>query len=262
MADTRTTRSTRSAGRVGDDDERTIRIARKRFARRQWARRWLAWRRLLVIATLTSLVAGSVWLVFFSSVLAVSDVTVEGNDLLTTGEVRTAAAVPTGAPLATVDLGAVAARVETLAPVKEADVFRSWPDGVRILVVERAAVAVVERDGDLRGLDEDGVLFRSYERPPRGLPVVRMRAATRTDALAEAAEVVGSLPDELARRVDFVEVRTVDTISLKMDGGRTIFWGSADASDAKAEVVDVLLEAAPKASTYDVSVPGQPTTRR
>lgn len=258
MADTRTTRNTAPVG----DEERTIRIARKRFARRQWARRWLAWRRLLVLATLVGLVAGSVWLVFFSSVLAVSDVTVEGNDLLPPGEIRAAAAVPTGGPLATVDLGAVAARVETLAPIKDAEVFRSWPDQVRILVVERIAVAVVERDGELRGLDEDGVLFRSYERPPKGLPVVRMRATTRTEALAEAAEVVGSLPDELARRVESVEVRTVDTISLELDDGRTVFWGSADASDAKGKVVDVLLEAAPKASRYDVSVPGQPTTRR
>ena len=33
---------------VGEDTERTVRIARRRFVRRQWARRWLAWRRVLV----------------------------------------------------------------------------------------------------------------------------------------------------------------------------------------------------------------------
>ena len=37
---------TRTSARVPEStgpDERTIRIARKRFVRRQWARRWLAW---------------------------------------------------------------------------------------------------------------------------------------------------------------------------------------------------------------------------
>ena len=59
-------------------DERVSRAARKRFARRQWARRWLAWRRLLALVAVAALVAGTVWLVFFSTVLAVSGVQVEG----------------------------------------------------------------------------------------------------------------------------------------------------------------------------------------
>ena len=244
------------------DDERAVRRARKRFARRAWARRWFAWRWLLSGALVLGVVAGSVWLVFFSSVLAVFDVTVEGVDVLDTRAIRVAAAVPMGEPLATVDLDAVAARVEDLAPVQAVDVSRSWPDKVRILVDERTAVAVVERDGALRGLDGDGVIFRDYQRAPSDLPLVKMSAKTRSDALAESAEVVAALPVDLARRVDFVEVKTVDTISLSLRRGRTIFWGSADDSADKARVIDVLLEAAPKATTYDVSVPGQPTTRR
>lgn len=241
-------------------DEQTIRLARKQFARRQWARRWLAWRALLVVALVVGAIAGSVWLVFFSKVLAVSDVTIEGVDVLHGGEVRTAAAVPIGDPLATVDLEAVIARVEGLAPVKDVDVSRAWPDKVRIVVVERVAVAVVERDGVFRGLDEDGVLFRSYDDKPKGLPVVKMSARTRAEALAEGAEVVGALPVALVSRIDFVEVETVDAISLQMRSGRTIFWGSADDSAAKAKVLEVLLKQ--KAKTYDVSVPAQPTIKK
>lgn len=55
------------------EDEQTVRIARKRFARRQWARRWLAWRGLTALFAVLALVGGAVWLVFFSSVLAVTD---------------------------------------------------------------------------------------------------------------------------------------------------------------------------------------------
>lgn len=241
-------------------DERTVRIARKRFARRQWARRWLAWRGLLVVLLVAAVLAGAAWLVFFSSVLTVKGVEVEGVDVLTPGQVRRAAEVPMGRPLATVSLDAIAARVESLAPAKEVDVSRSWPNRVRIAVLERQAVAVVVRDDVVRGVDDEGVLFRTFPSVPKGLPVVRISAGTRSEALAEAARVVDVLPDGLAAKVDHVSVETVDSISLVLRNGRTVFWGSAAESESKAEVLDVLLRH--KASVYDVSVPGQPTIKR
>ena len=68
---------------------------------------------------------------------------------------------------------------------------------------------------------------------------------------------IDALPDDLSGKVDYLEVRTVDTISLVLRNGRTILWGSAEDSANKAEVLDVLLDR--KAQVYDVSVPGQPT---
>ena len=50
---------------------------RQRFARRQWARRWLAWRSSSPAACSSRSVVGGVWLVYFSSVLAVEGVEVE-----------------------------------------------------------------------------------------------------------------------------------------------------------------------------------------
>jgi cell division protein FtsQ len=243
-----------------EDTERTVRIARKRFVRRQWARRWLAWRRVVVGVLLLALVAGSLWLVFFSSVLAVSGVRVEGTGVVDPRAVRRVAEVPVGTPLATVDLDAITQRVLAMPAVKSVDVSRAWPDAVRIDVTERQAVAVVDQDGTLRGLDDEGVMFRRYPSRPRSLPVIRMSGQPRADALAEAAEVAGSLPAPLAKRVDYVEVRTVDTISLRLRNGRTVRWGSADDSGAKARVLEVLL--AQKAALYDVSVPGQPIIKK
>lgn len=218
-------------------------------------------------------VGGAVWLVFFSAVLAVADVTVEGVDLLEPAQVRAAASVPAGEPLAQVDLDAVADRVRTLPAVAAVDVSRSWPDGVRILVREREAVAAVQPDtagGSIRGIDENGVVFRRFAGPPRHLPMVDTAPGTRREALTEAAEVVASLPAGLARRLEQVEVETIDAISLTMRGGKTVFWGSAEASASKAAVLEVLLAQsrpggdpapAPEPTVYDVSVPGRPTTR-
>lgn len=243
-------------------EEKTVRIARRRFVRRQWGRRWLAWRWVVAVVLLLALVAAGAWLVFFSSVLAVSGVQVEGTRLVSAAAVRRAAAVPIGSPLATADLDAVSARVRRLPAVRSVDVSRAWPDRVRIDVVERRAVAVVEppEGGGLRGIDASGIAFRDYRVRPRGLPVIRRSADTDTRALAEAALVAGSLPRKLAKKVAYVEVGTLDRISLELRAGPTVVWGSAADSGNKARVLAVLLTQ--QARAYDVSVPGQPIIRK
>lgn len=239
---------------------RSARRTRRRFARRQWARRWLSLRYVVALLLVVALIATSVHLVFFSTRLQVKRVEVVGNSLLSDGRVREVADVPLGDQLALVDLDRADARVGALAEVASVDVTRTWPDAVRISVVERTAVAVVELAGRLRGLDADGVVFRDYETVPRGMPRVRPGTEAGTDALREAATVVSALPDDLATRVDHVEVATVDQITLVMRDQREVLWGSAEESELKAQVVDKLL-AAQRAPYYDVSVPGNPTYR-
>ncbi len=231
---------------------------RKRFARRQWARRWLAWRYVVAALLAIALVVGSVWLVFFSSVLAVQGVEVDGAQTLSEQEIRNIAAVPSGEPLARVDLDAVRARLEAMAVVRAAEVTRHWPDEVLIQVEERVPIAVVEIGGQIRGLDADGVVFRDYPSAPADLPRVRTSTGTGSDALREAAQVVAALPAALSRRVNYVEVATVDQISLVLRDDRKVVWGSAEESAEKAEVLAQLLKQ--PARTYDVSVPGQPAT--
>lgn len=243
-----------------EPEDRATRRTRRRFARRQWARRWLSLRYVLALVALVALLAASTWLVFFSTTLQVKRIDVVGNALLSDARVREIADIPLGDQLALVDLARADARVASLAEIRSVDVTRTWPDTVRIEVAERTAVAVVELAGRLRGLDAEGVVFREYQRVPRGMPRIRPGSAAGTDALREAATVVSALPDDLATRVDHVEVTTIDQITLVMRDQRQVLWGSAEESELKAQVVDRLL-AAQKASYYDVSVPGNPTYR-
>ena len=71
--------------------------------------------------------------------------------------------------------------------------------------------------------------------------------------------MVSALPDDLATRVDHVEVETVDQITLVLRDGREVLWGSAEESQQKAQVVAVLL--GERGRIFDVSVPGSPTSR-
>lgn len=234
-------------------------VTRTRFQRRRRARRWVLWRRVLLVLAGAALVAAGIWLVFYSSVLSVKGVEVTGTTVLTASDVRAVAEVPLGGPLATADLDAVRARVEDLAPVASVEVSRGWPDQVHIDVTERTAVAVVSREGMWQGMDAEGVLFRSFPSRPSGLPLVRTRAATPIDALAEAAAVVGALPGEVDARLAYVDVRSIDSVSLHLRDGAVVNWGSAEESATKAEVLEVLLRR--PARTYDVTAPGRPTIR-
>lgn len=242
-------------------EQRAARRTRRRFARRQWARRWLSLRYVVALALLLAAIATVVWLVLFSVGMQVHTVRVNGNAVLSDGVVRRVADVRTGEQLALVDLDRARRRVGALAEVKSVEVTRAWPDTVEVRVVEREAVAVAELGGRLRGLDAEGVVFREYDAPPPGLPRVRPSLSAGTEALREAAAVVSALPEELAPRVDHVAVETVDQITVVMRDGREVLWGSADESELKATVLEELLVAVPRAASYDVSVPSNPTAR-
>jgi cell division protein FtsQ len=245
--------------------EAAARRSRRASARRQWGRRWLRWKPVLAVVVLVVAVVGGVWLVWFSQALAVTDVRVTGTDDLPSAEVLDAAGVTDGTPLARVDVDSVRTRVQAIADVREATVTREWPHTVVIEVAEREPVAVVDIGGRLRALDQEGVVFDSYRSAPGDLPRVTTQSGAGREALEEAAAVVSALPDDLATRVDHVEVATVDQVSLALRDGRTVVWGSADDSDLKAEVLVAMLgEAAPPAGAdgpadIDVSVPGRPS---
>ena len=249
----------RTTSRPAAGGDVATRRSRRAFARRQWARRWLTWKYVLAAALLLGAVVGGIWLVMFSSTLALEEVEVQGTDNLRSQQVEQVAGLAAGRPLARVDLDGVRARVEALAEVRSAVVSRQWPDTVVIAVEERVAIAVVDIGGRLRGLDREGVVFDSFRQVPEGMPRVQTSADAGREALEEAAAVVSALPGDIATRVDHVEVATVDQISLVLRDDRTVLWGSADESDLKAEVLVALLDG--PGQTFDVSVPGQPTYR-
>lgn len=240
-------------------EEPTVTLGGREFRRRRRFARLRRVRPFLYAALLVGLVAGVIWLIFFSSQMAVRGVEISGNNSLSAIRIEGIADAPIGRPLARADLAAIEARVESIPAVESASVTRSWPRTVHIEIVERTPLAVVNRGSGLQAIDADGVLFGRYAAQPAGLPLVRTPANVKAEALAEAAKVVAALRSDIAAKVDYIDLETVDRIRLRLAGGRIVNWGSAENSNQKAEVLAVLL--AQKAREIDVSVPGRPTTR-
>ncbi|MFY0405809.1 cell division protein FtsQ/DivIB [Solicola sp. PLA-1-18] len=234
-----------------------------RFRRRRQAvrrRRWWPW---VVGVLVVAVLAAGTWAVGFSTLLSARQVQVEGLDTLSIADVRREAAVASTTPLARVDTDAVVRRVEQMPRVREVTVTRAWPRTLVVDVRERQAVAVVREGDTIRGLDTEGVLFRTYDSAPKRLPSVTLTSeggeSARTDALREIARVVTALDPEVARRVQRVQASSMDAITLVLSGGDQVRWGSASQSARKAEVLLPLLEV--PAKVYDVSAPARPTTR-
>ena len=137
-----------------------------------------------------------------------------GAQTVTAGDIRARSGIDDGEPLMRVDLAGAERRIGALAVVKTVSVTRQWPHGVLISIQERVPIAVVDIGGQLRGMDEDGVVFRSYKQAPPGLPRVETSIGTTSAALKEAAKVISALPQELSLQVDHVDVKSVDQISL------------------------------------------------
>jgi cell division protein FtsQ len=207
-----------------------------------------------------------VWLIWFSSALAVDRVQVEGTTTLTSADVRAQAAVRLAEPLVRVDTVAIESRVAAMERIDQVEVTRQWPSTIRIEVVERKAVAWVLSGGAIRALDRYGIDFRSLRSEPDHLTEIRVEAVTarkRQQALEGASAVLELLRTEdpgLLKKVRYVRVASKDSIQLVLGKNRTVMWGSAAKGEQKLTVLRSLLKI--KARGYDVSAPEQPTTRR
>ncbi|KQV76262.1 hypothetical protein ASC61_15345 [Aeromicrobium sp. Root344] len=225
--------------------------------RRRLKRAGIAVVAVIVVATL-------VWLVMFSSVLAVRRVAVDGETTLKESQIRQVADVRIGQPLARVDVSAIEARVASMERVQSVTVSRSWLHTVRIEVVERTPVAWLTVGGTIRGLDRYGIDFRSYEQPPKKLleaDVTETNPRRRQQTLAAVAAVVQLIEDEdpaLRKQVQAIDAASKDSIELNLTHGRTVVWGSRADSSHKLTVLRALLRI--DAKRYDVSAPDQPTT--
>lgn len=235
-------------------------------ARRRQRRRRL-WRRVALGAVVVLVGAGLGWVVGFSPWLSAQAVQVEGVSKLRPGQIKKLAQVPLGQPLIRIDTAQIASQVETLPAVLTARVSRSWPQKITIHVTERTPLATVEYQGRWYQVDLDGVIFLPQARPHSQLPRIRARAQVVDAALAEATSVIAALeqlPGLTLGDIEFIDVASIDQISLQLatQPAHTVMWGSADQSESKAEILQVLLgQLSDGAAVIDVSVPASPTTR-
>jgi len=93
---------------------------------------------------------------------------------------------------------------------------------------------------------------------PHGLIPVAVAPSDR-QLIADTGTVYSALNPAVQQKVSEIRATTRDSITIELESGVRVVWGSVDQSELKSQVLDALLPR--KASVIDVSAPSNPTTR-
>ena len=198
---------------------------------------------------------------YFLPVFAVREVSVEGTRTIPSEVVVERAAVALGTPLLQVDTHAVARRVAGLPRADRVTVKRDYPSGLRIEMIERIALVVVEVDGTQHLVDAQGVDFGPGE-PPPGTPLLTVGEAAGADlpsVVRNLATVFAEVRGTAGQEIVAVEVETPASITLTLADGRIVEWGSAGRDHEKAVALQMVLEQ--PGQIWNVSNPALPASR-
>lgn len=167
-----------------------------------------------------------------------------------------------GAPLLRVSTATISDDLVTQPFVADVEVTRRWPNGIHLEIDERTPVMVVQSGDDYDLLGSDGVVVATVAEAPPELVLLDLTSTDSQQRQTEAAvahEVYDSLEPSLANKIESLSVNGED-VTLLLNTGQTVIWGTPDQSALKGQIVELLIEQR-DASTYDVSDPERPSTR-
>ncbi len=219
------------------------------------------WRRLSVTITVTLVLLAitAYIIVWHTSVFALTTVRVTGEKNVRAQQIIAAAALGNGTPLASLDTGGAASRIEKLPPIATASVSLDWPHTAVITVTERVPAALIPNGSRYDVVDVSGVIFGAVATPTAGLPVIQVQgpSAVKAAVVPGALAALKALAPDIVRQVTGISATSAYSISLKLRGGSVVNWGGADDASAKAADLSALLRLG-KAARYDVSAPDAP----
>ena len=248
---------------LGSSEESATADLNERRKERQQAQRRLVITRIATVSAACVMAIALVWGIFFSPLFALdmSKVSIEGlgDDSATTSEVQAAIQPFASTPLPRLSTSKVSAAVGGVRLVREAQVERTWPRGLRVTVRPRQAVLAVKEGAAWSLVDDQGVSLSSSPSMPEGMaPTTLPDGDERSRAAGEVAAIWAAMGDELRSQITMI-THDGQTVSMTLSNSRTLNWGVASENDLKAKVAQVLISQR-QARTYDVSSPVHPVT--
>ena len=248
---------------LGSSEESATADLNERRKERQQAQRRLVITRIATVSAACVVAIALVWGIFFSPLFALdmSKVSIEGlgDDSATTSEVQAAIQPFASTPLPRLSTSKVSAAVGGVRLVREDQVERTWPRGLRVTVRPRQAVLAVKEGAAWSLVDDQGVSLSSSPSMPEGMaPTTLPDGDERSRAAGEVAAIWAAMGDELRSQITMI-THDGQTVSMTLSNSRTLNWGVASENDLKAKVAQVLISQR-QARTYDVSSPVHPVT--
>ncbi len=216
--------------------------------------------------------------IYRSPLFSIDRVEVVGTERMSQQEVVRLAAVPADATLIRFPAETVAANVAKDPRVESVVVSRVFPDAMRIRVVERHAIAVVDAGTTMWLIDSQGFVIAEGSGTATGsvpstttaVPVIRdvkgldLKAGRKTtsEPLLNAVTVLTTISAELRAQVKAVSAPDIDATTLfTADKVEIVFGSATDAGKKDAIVRRILAEQRGKVVSIDVRTTDRPTWR-
>jgi cell division protein FtsQ len=229
-------------------------------ARRRRLRPWA-----VAGAALVVLVTGAVSL-SYTSILGARQIEIEGETRLAERQIMGIAGVHVGTNVLHLDVAATEARLEAEPWILDASVATSLPGTITISVRERRPVMVVGSGADRRLAADDGtVLGRAPQRIDLPAVVTGSGGMPSEAAIRTAGTAAQAMAPALRARVDSIGVGTGGEVTLVVDGGIDVRYGSIVDVAAKGQALRAILDFAHERGetllSVDLSSASAPTAR-
>lgn len=244
---------------AGGPDNRNRKPAQKRSERGRTGRRDIPWRKIAGAAGIIAVVLAVVWAVlYFTPLMSVKNVEVEGNRHIGDDEVVSAAGVAEGTPLLQVSMRQTGSNVVSLPWVKSVTVSRKWPSTVVVDVQENTAVAFVNGADGTHLIDPEGKEF-AQDTPPDDAVELAGLAETDDAVRKDAVDIAAALSEPARAAVESIEAKSKYEFILHLKDDRTVVWGSSEDNGNKALAVDTVLQR--EGQHFNVTNPRQVTVK-
>jgi cell division septal protein FtsQ len=256
------------AGVRAAETAREARVARKRrrlveraeirrFTRRSRHRRtaWITAGSVFVVLVLAVVIA------VYSPLMALTTIKVEGTSRIDRSSVQQALDSQLGTPLARVDFAEIKQKLGGFPLIESYVTEEEPPHTLVVTITEREPIVAVKTGSGYDLVDPAGIVVESDPNKPDGMPVADVDASQLGGSVYRSmTEVVLSLPSTVRSTVTDVTATTADDVTLTLNSGAKVVWGSPDDSDQKAALLAALVKdhdaRDPSASVeYDVSAP-------
>lgn len=218
-------------------------------------------KRLFIGAGVAILLAGASYLLGWSTVFSVKNITVVGApSSVSQSEILVASGVSVGEKMARVDPNAIELRLKKFAWINNTDVVRDWLNGkIQLIITPRTPVALYEGGQ----LDINGAIFSLPNFSLATLPLVA--GSTPTLGLS-AIELFRALPIEFRKSVVLLRAASENNFVVTFNWGDrvvTVLWGDNSESALKVRVFQALLTLPEnaKVTQVDLTAPHAPLVK-
>jgi cell division septal protein FtsQ len=229
----------------------------RRFTRRSRHRRaaWITAGAVVLVLVLSVVVA------VYSPLMALTTIKVEGTSRIDKTQVQQALDSQLGTPLARLDFGTIKQELAGFPLIESYVTEEAPPHTLVVTITEREPIVAVKTSSGFALVDPAGITVESTPSKPANLPLAGVDPSQIGGSVYRTmTDVVLALPTSLRPTVTEVTATTADDVTLTLNNGSKVVWGSPDDSDQKAALLAALVKdhEARDPSTkveYDVSAP-------